>query len=246
MLKYFYKLVHKGETKAMEPETVRNYVSENRELEQQLTKKNQQYIFDLKKSLEAANLSEEEKAVALHEILPVLVQEQKTGRTARQLFGTVSERTEAIINKPEEVKETKPFFMWVDNALLILGIFGLMLGLMGLLFKESVQVYGVITLFLMAGVGGWVFYLMYKYVYQYERPGADRSQKPKTVKMLLVLAGAFILWIGVVGASSLIPPAINVILAPVYLAIIGAAAVGIRYYLKKKYNIVGSLALPKK
>ena len=38
---------------------------------------------------------------------------------------------------------------------------------------------------------------------------------------------------------------INVILEPVYLALIGAAAVGVRYYLKKKYNIVGSLALPK-
>ena len=76
----------------MEPETLRNYVSENRELEQQLTKRNQQYIFDLKKSLEAANLSEEEKTIALHEMLPVLVKEQKGGKTARQLFGTVSER----------------------------------------------------------------------------------------------------------------------------------------------------------
>lgn len=32
----------------MEPETLRNYVSENRELEQQLTKRNQQYILDRK------------------------------------------------------------------------------------------------------------------------------------------------------------------------------------------------------
>lgn len=64
----------------MEPETLRNYVSENRELEQQLTKRNQQYIFDLKKSLEAANLSEEEKTIALHEMLPVLVKEQKAAK----------------------------------------------------------------------------------------------------------------------------------------------------------------------
>ena len=40
----------------MEPETLREYVSENRELEKQLTKRNQQYIFDLKKSLDEANL----------------------------------------------------------------------------------------------------------------------------------------------------------------------------------------------
>ena len=42
----------------MDPEIVRNYVAENRALEQELTKKNQQYIFDLKKSLAASNLSE--------------------------------------------------------------------------------------------------------------------------------------------------------------------------------------------
>ncbi|MHC5269265.1 DUF1129 domain-containing protein [Enterococcus sp. LJL98] len=229
----------------MEPEVLRSYVAKNRELEKQLTKKNQQYIFDLKKSLEAANLSEEEKTVALHEMLPVLVQEQKTGRTARQLFGTVSERTEQILNQPEEVKETKPVFMWLDNALLILGVFGLMLGIMGLFFKDSVQVYGLITLLLMAALGGWVFYLMYKYVYQYERPGADKKQRPKIWKTVLIMAGAFLFWVLIIGVSALIPPAINFILTPTALVVVGAAALGIRYYLKKKYNIVGSLALPK-
>ena len=178
-------------------------------------------------------------------MLPLLVQEQKTGRTARQLFGTVSERTEAILNKPEEVKETKPVFMWLDNALLILGVFGLMLGTMGLFFRNSVEVYGLITLFLMAGFGGWVFYLMYKYVYQYERPGADKSKRPKLWKILLILGGAFLAWVLIIGVSALIPPFINIILPPLRLVIVGGSALGIRYYLKKKYNIVGSLALPR-
>lgn len=46
----------------MEAEQLREIVKENAQLEEQLTKRNQQYIFDLKKSLEAANLSEEEKS----------------------------------------------------------------------------------------------------------------------------------------------------------------------------------------
>ena len=83
----------------MEAEALRAIVAENRQLEQNLTKRNEQYIFDLKKSLKAANLSEEELALALHGILPELVAGQKTGKTARQLFGTVSERTEAILNR---------------------------------------------------------------------------------------------------------------------------------------------------
>lgn len=236
----------KGEPRVMEPETLRGYVSENRELEKQLTKRNQQYIFDLKKSLEAANLSEEEKAIALHEILPVLVKEQKGGRTARQLFGTVSERTEAILNKPEEVKETKPVMMWLDNTLLILGIFGIMMGIMGLFARDSAQVYGIITFISMAMVGGWVFYIMYKYMYQYERPGADKSQRPKMWKIMLILMGSFFLWIATIAVTSLLPKSINIVLNPIILAIIGAAAIGLRYYLKKKYNIVGSLSVPRK
>jgi uncharacterized membrane-anchored protein len=230
----------------MEPETLRGYVSANRELEKQLTKRNQQYIFDLKKSLEAANLSEEEKAIALHEILPVLVKEQKGGRTARQLFGTVSERTEAILNKPEEVKETSPVMMWLDNTLLILGIFGIMMGVMGLFARDSAQVYGIITFISMAMVGGWVFYVMYKYMYQYERPGADKSQRPKMWKIMLILIGSFFLWIATIAVTSILPSSINIVLDPIVLAVIGAVAIGLRYYLKKKYNIVGSLSVPRK
>ncbi len=236
----------KGEPRVMEPETLRGYVSENRELEKQLTKRNQQYIFDLKKSLEAANLSEEEKAIALHEILPILVKEQKGGRTARQLFGTVSERTEAILNKPEEVKETSPVMMWLDNTLLILGIFGIMMGVMGLFARDSAQVYGIITFISMAMVGGWVFYVMYKYMYQYERPGADKSQRPKMWKIMLILIGSFFLWIATIAVTSILPSSINIVLDPIILAVIGAVAIGLRYYLKKKYNIVGSLSVPRK
>ena len=232
----------------MEPETLREYVSENRELETQLTKRNEQYIFDLKKSLAAANLSEEEQAIVLHEMLPVLVKEQKGGRTARQLFGTVSERTEAILSKPE-AKETssKPALMWLDNTLLILGIFGLIMGVMGLFVKNGTQVYGIVTLLLMAMVGGWVFYLMYKYMYQYERPGADKSKRPKMWKSILIMIVAFFIWVGSIAVSTaFIPSSINVLLDPIFLVIIGAVSLAVRYYLKKKYNIVGSLAAPKR
>lgn len=71
----------------MDAEALRAMVAQNRELEPQLTKRNQQYIFDLKKSLEAANLSEAEMATALNEILPVLVKEQKAGKPRANYLG---------------------------------------------------------------------------------------------------------------------------------------------------------------
>ncbi len=236
----------KGETTNMEAEKLREYVAQNREWEKQLTKRNQQYIFDLNKALDAANLSEEEKVQALHEMLPVLVQEQKGGRTARQLYGTVSERTEAILAEPTKAEETtKPVLMWVDNTLLILGVFGVMMGIVGLFSSKNTQVYGIVTLILMAMVGGWVFYLMYKYMYQYERPGADKSKRPKLWKSILILIGSFFVWTAVISLSALLPSVINPVLDPFVLVIIGGAALLLRYYLKKKYNIIGSLSMPK-
>ncbi|AYW47716.1 DUF1129 domain-containing protein [Tetragenococcus osmophilus] len=231
----------------MEAEKLREYVAENREWEQKLTKRNQQYIFDLNKALDAANLSEEEKVQALHEMLPVLVQEQKTGRTARQLYGTVSERTEQILATPSQNQNNtaNPVLMWVDNTLLILGVFGLMMGVIGLFSSQNNQVYGIVTLLLMAMVGGWVFYLMYKYMYQYERPGADKSQRPKLWKSILILIASFFVWTAVISLSALLPGVINPVLDPFFLVIIGGAALLLRYYLKKKYNIVGSLSMPK-
>ncbi|BCA87048.1 membrane protein [Enterococcus saigonensis] len=228
----------------MDAEVLRAMVAQNRELEPQLTKRNQQYIFDLKKSLEAANLSEAEMATALNEILPVLVKEQKGGKTARQLFGTVSERTEAILAKPEPKKETKPILMWADNAMFIFGLFAVMLGLMRLFTKNSgQQTYGLLTLIIASLFGGYAFYLMYKYIYQYERPGADKSKRPKLWKTMLILVPVFFLWILVFTVSAMLP--FNIILDPFIQLVLGAAVFALRWYLKKKYNIEGSLTIPK-
>lgn len=228
----------------MDAEALRAMVAQNRELEPQLTKRNQQYIFDLKKSLEAANLSEAEMATALNEILPVLVKEQKGGKTARQLFGTVSERTEAILAKPEPKKETKPLLMWADNAMFIFGLFAVMLGLMRLFMKNSgQQTYGLLTLIIASLFGGYAFYLMYKYIYQYERPGADKSKRPKLWKTMLILVPVFFLWILVFTVSAMLP--YNIVLDPFIQLVLGAAVFALRWYLKKKYNIEGSLTIPK-
>ena len=177
----------------MEAEALRAIVAENRQLEQNLTKRNEQYIFDLKKSLKAANLSEEELALALHGILPELVAGQKTGKTARQLFGTVSERTEAILNKPAEVKEPAGWMIWLDNTLLLLGLLTIMLAAMSLFSKGTAQPLGLTTYILGAMAGGYVFYLMHKYVYRFDRQGGDKSKRPGWLKTTAILFGGDVL-----------------------------------------------------
>lgn len=55
----------------MEPEKLQTLQAENNQLEAKLTKRNEQYIFDLKKALKAANLTDEQTIVALNEMLPI-------------------------------------------------------------------------------------------------------------------------------------------------------------------------------
>ena len=135
--------------------------------------------------------------------------------------------------------------MWLDNTLLILGIFGLMLGVMGVFTKGQAQPYGLLNPFLMAMLAGWVFYLMYKYMYQYERPGADKSKRPKMWKIILILVGAFLVWIVTISLSAMLQPPLNPQVDPLIEIVIGAVALAAKYYLKKKYNIISSLSVPR-
>lgn len=228
----------------MEELELRETVAKNRELETQLTKRNEQYIFDLKKSLNAANLSEELQAVALSSILPELVEGQKTGKTARQLFGTVGERTELILAAPAPSKEGTMYEMWLDNSLLIFVFLTvLMAGVMPLLTKNAAasQQQGIISILVGAITGGYAFYLIHKFVYRYDRPGVDQTGRPGGFKSMLIMIGVMLVWMFLFMLSAFIPPIINPVLDPTINVALGAAAFGLRYFLKKKYNIRGSI-----
>lgn len=231
----------------MEAEKLQAMEAENAQLRSQLTKKNEQYIFDLNKALDAANLTDAEKTAALNEMLPTLVEEQKVGKTARQLYGTVSERTDAIVNKPVEQKRTTTAsLMWLDNFLLIFGMLGLVSGVMAMFMPKGTQAasYGLTALLVASAAGGLVFYMMYLFIYQYEYPGADRSKKPKMWKSMLMIACVTIVWFLVFNGAALLPRSFNPIIDPLVLSILALAALGGRYFLKKRFNIVSSLAAP--
>ena len=66
-------------------------------LRSQLTKKNEQYILQLERSLKEAQVSKAKITSTLEEMLPVLVEKQKKGLTARQLFGTVTQQTQSVL-----------------------------------------------------------------------------------------------------------------------------------------------------
>lgn len=228
----------------MEELALREMVAQNRELEAQLTKRNEQYIFDLKKSLVAGNLSDELQAIALSSILAELVAGQKTGKTARQLFGTVTERTDIILNAPTPAKESNWQQMWLANTLMIFGFLSLLSGALPLLSKANAagQQQGILTIIIASITGGYAFYVAYKKIYIYDRPGADQSQRPGTLKSMGMMVGIMLVWMVFFMGSALITPTINVTLEPFVYLVLAGIAFATQYVLKKKFNIRGSLA----
>ena len=221
----------------MEAQELRDLIEQNLKLEEQLTKKNQQYIFDLRKAMNSANLSEEKQITALAEMLPQLVETQKAGQTARQLFGTVTERVTALTNEPLVVKEAGMKEMVIDNSLLLFALLALMSVIMPVLLKGQPQ--GIFTLIIGSISGGFAFYYLYNKIYQYDRPGADRSQKPSALKTLGISLIGMLGWSLFFIGSMFIPG--NVVLQPIITLILAVGAYLLRRYLRKKNNIVTNM-----
>jgi uncharacterized membrane-anchored protein len=201
-----------------------------------LTKKNQEFVHIATNQLIKDGKSDEEIKVLLEEILPSILDGQKSGLTARSLYGPPTEwaasqtlDTSDGDNLPES---DNPWLMWVDSSLLIIALLGFVNGAMNL-FTQGAQ-YGILT-FIIVGFGvGAGIYFMYHFVYRHM---GDGTKRPKIWKAVLMLLLATIAWSVIFFIANMIPTSVNPVLSPIAYLLIAAAAFGIRYLLKKKYNI---------
>lgn len=201
-----------------------------------LTKKNQEFVHIATNQLIKDGKSDEEIKVLLEEILPSILDGQKSGLTARSLYGPPTEwaasqtlDTSDGDNLPES---DNPWLMWVDSSLLIIALLGFVNGAMNL-FTQGAQ-YGILT-FIIVGFGvGAGIYFMYHFVYRHM---GDGTKRPKIWKAVLMLLLATIAWSVIFFIANMIPTSVNPVLSPIAYLFIAAAAFGIRYLLKKKYNI---------
>ncbi|AZR98341.1 TPA: DUF1129 domain-containing protein [Streptococcus suis] len=207
-----------------------------------LTKKNQEFIHIATNQLIKDGKSDSEIKELLEEILPTIIEKQKTGVTARNLYGAPSEwaasKTISEQEKKDQVEYNEnPWLMWLDSSLFMLAIIAGINGLMNLL-GQGAQ-YGLLTLFVIGfGVGAGM-YLMYHFVY---REQIKTGQRPKLLKAIAFLGLATLAWSVVFILAALIPAAFNPVLPPLVTILIGAAAFGARYLLKKKYNIRNAMS----
>jgi len=206
---------------------------------QKLTKKNQEFVHIATQQFIKDGKTDAEIKAIFEEVIPQILEEQAKGTTARSLYGAPTHWAHSFTVKEQYEKEhpkenDDPKLMIMDSALFITSLFA----------ADQAFGYGFVTLLLVGLVGGFAFYLMYYFVYQYYGPDMDRSQRPPFWKSVLVILASMFLWLLVFFATSFLPASLNPVLAPVPLAIIGAALLALRFYLKKRLNIRSASAGP--
>ena len=215
---------------------------------QELTKKNQEFIHIATQQFLKDGKTDAEIKSILEEVIPHILEEQPKGVTARSIYGAPTHWAHSFSEKEQFEKEhpkenDDPKLMMLDSALFITGLFAVVSALMSFFSNQPVA-YGLVTLISVGAFGGVAFYLLYHFIYRYYGPDTDRSQRPPFWKSILVILASMVLWLVVFFATSFLPANLNPVLAPLPLAILGAALLALRFYLKKRFNIRSASAGP--
>jgi uncharacterized membrane-anchored protein len=214
---------------------------ENQELRHKLTKRNEQYLLGLDKTLKAANIAEERREEIYNRMMKELVNAQKTGKTARQMYGTVAECAEKLLGKPEAdaSERSADWLIAVDGGLLLGSIFALISGVSLLGANKGGAVgMGLISLILNFIIGGLAMLVISKFS---PNPDAPKGKKGFG-KYIFATTGSMLAWMLIMTVSmTFLPASINFELpafAYIAVAVVGFVA---KVFLKKKYHIVGGI-----
>ena len=222
--------------------TLEQVKNENSILWSELTKRNEQYMIGLDRALTQASYDEESKHTLYNKMMTELVANQKSGTTARQLYGTVSECAENVLQRQEATVSSERSPDWLialDGGLLLGAIFALISGTSLLTAGENTQPgMGIISLILNFIAGGLSMLIVSKYQPDVNAPKGKKGY----FKYIGVLILSMVFWMLAMTATMvLVPPAINISLPATAYLIIGALSFALRVYLKKKFNITGGV-----
>ena len=226
----------------MSENTLEQTKNENSVLWSELTKRNEQYMIGLDRALTQANYDEESKHTLYNKMMKELVTNQKSGTTARQLYGTVSECAENVLQRQEATVSSERSPDWLialDGGLLLGAIFALISGTSLLTAGENTQPgMGIISLILNFIAGGLSMLIVSKYQPDVNAPKGKKGY----FKYIGVLILSMVFWMLAMTATMVLgPPAINISLPATAYLIIGALSFALRVYLKKKFNITGGV-----
>ncbi|QLE63289.1 Membrane protein [Furfurilactobacillus rossiae] len=213
--------------------------------DQGLTKRNEEFMYQLNKILDQRDYTGEQRNVKVDDTLNKLKEGQKTGQTAKQLFGTPTAHADELINGPAKNTNgdgTEPAGFWptaADSALSILAIFTAMYGILGFFSKQPAQqsgqmgIVGILIVSIVFGLGwSWLTPML--------NP-TDRRKRLPLWRILLAMAGLLVLILVLFMGVSLLPPVVNPILPAWLYILLALAAFGADLWLRRRFNIIGGM-----
>ncbi|PAL01496.1 hypothetical protein B8W96_00845 [Lentilactobacillus parakefiri] len=205
-----------------------------------LTKRNAEYMFKFNQALSTTKLSADKKNEAVQTMVQELLEGQKSGKTARNMWGTVEQKVETTVHPPARPADPRRDY-WKNagyNAVLFLTIFFLMYGVLWFLPTKGGQhspMMGIAGILISAAVAG----LGIPIVTSMFMPGV-KHKFSIWIRIVLVIL-FLIVWMGIFTLSSILPPVLNPVLNPIVYIVLGVLSGVTSFYIKRRFNITGGV-----
>ena len=227
------------DTGKTEPKTLDEIKKENEALYQQLTNKNQNYMFQLNSHLENLDYDETKKAHVFNNMFHEIIAGQASSIPARKIYGKVTDQAENILGKKvnangEDGEKSSDKLIYLDGALLMGGLFNLINGLAAMRTTELEAQVGLLQVIFNFVLGGLAIMILTRYV---PKPG----QKKGFLKYGGATVVVIVAWVTLMALLLTVLRPLNPILPAPLVLIIGAAGIAAKFYFKKKLDIKGTI-----
>ncbi|MFD1471726.1 DUF1129 domain-containing protein [Companilactobacillus mishanensis] len=209
------------------------YNSDADKLREQLSNKNEEYVFKLNKRLVDDDFTEDEAKEAIDNLLPDIIANQIKGVPATTLYGPVTKKAGDIAH-PVKPKKKDPFWaLSVDTSLLFFALFGALYGAVGVFSKKSNSQNntGILTLIVLAVM--WGFLLTY-FNLQMKKP---KKERPNIWKTLGYMGAGLIFMFIFLGVMQYVPAVINPVLNGYVYLVLAVVAFGGRWLFRRYMGI---------
>lgn len=206
---------------------------------QRLTKKNEDFMFHFKKLMaQNGQLSPEKIEAVTNEVTEKLLEAQRTGTTAAQLYGTPTQAVAQFLDPKQTARKLHEYKFWelaLDTSMAILMLFAGVFGLSLFFSKQASQGAGIVSLLLIAFLGG----SLYTAVVLKLTPNPKVSTATSRSRRWLYLGLAMVAWVLGFIVLGLLPPIINPTLPPVAYIIVAIAAYGVFRWNRQQTGLKG-------
>jgi len=206
------------------------------ELLPQLSNKNSDYVFKLRKFVKEAGATDAQEQAILVEFLPKILKDQHEGKPAAQVYGAPSVLADHILKSPGKKQGDKQPF-WIETADLgfsFLAIFAIIYGAMSFFRKNASQDAsgGFLSLLLMSFFAAFIFTYFNRWM--------DMDKKKRPNAFLIAIAGiASVLVVSLVSVwlTANVDTIFTRQLPAIAQFVLAAVAYGCHFFLKRHFHL---------